>query len=146
MEERNIGEFRGILVCIPGLMNWCVLMQGLKVEVLPSTFEENLDKSGFGNPGGTWIHLFRHALKLEYSAQALKFLFYNVLCNSTSYRVLQVIFVGCHSFRKQYFVVVTLCFFTFLELQSMPQKQLLTRQSMFLKRSRRFEPSLYILS
>lgn len=27
--------------------------QGLKVEVLPSTFDENLEKSAFSNPGGT---------------------------------------------------------------------------------------------
>jgi hypothetical protein len=38
-------------------MNWSAFMQGLKVEILPSTFEENLDKSGFANPGGTWIFL-----------------------------------------------------------------------------------------
>ncbi len=32
-------------------------MQGLKVEVLPSTFEENLDKSAFANPGGSCIEV-----------------------------------------------------------------------------------------
>lgn len=33
----------------------CASRQGLKFEVLPSTFEENLDKSVFANPGGTGI-------------------------------------------------------------------------------------------
>ena len=76
------------------------------------------------------FHFSEHAMEFVYSFQGLQCSFDSDLLNRTSCAVLEVII---SRFRRPWRMIVTVCC-VIVESQSMPQKQLLKRQSMFLKK------------